>query len=222
MFTGFSRETFDFLLGIRFNNNREWFMEHKQAYLDQVQKPLNELANEVWKTMTGKYEPDVHCHVAKIYKDARYSHPEGMYRDRLWFSLRKDCDDWTATPVFFFELEPGGYTFGMGYYSAPAQTMRSFRRRIDEKPEEFSKIAQELSNQGTFSLYGDFYKRSKGEKPEPIAQWYNRKNLGLIAERGVGEELFSDRIIEILCDGFRQLLPLYRFLWSLEGRPSPS
>ena len=29
MFEGFSPETFDFLWGIRMNNNRDWFMEHK-------------------------------------------------------------------------------------------------------------------------------------------------------------------------------------------------
>lgn len=29
MFTGFTPETIDFLWGIRMNNNREWFLEHK-------------------------------------------------------------------------------------------------------------------------------------------------------------------------------------------------
>lgn len=29
MFTGFTPETIDFLWGIRMNNNRDWFLEHK-------------------------------------------------------------------------------------------------------------------------------------------------------------------------------------------------
>ena len=29
MFAGYSPETIDFLWGIRMNNNREWFTEHK-------------------------------------------------------------------------------------------------------------------------------------------------------------------------------------------------
>ena len=32
-----------FLWGIRFNNHREWFLEHKQDYLDYVYNPLKEL-----------------------------------------------------------------------------------------------------------------------------------------------------------------------------------
>ena len=33
MFEGFSPETVDFLWGIRMNNNREWFLEHKKDYV---------------------------------------------------------------------------------------------------------------------------------------------------------------------------------------------
>ena len=29
MFEGFTPETIDFLWGIRMNNNRDWFLEHK-------------------------------------------------------------------------------------------------------------------------------------------------------------------------------------------------
>ena len=29
-FQGFTRETVDFMWGIRFNNEREWFMAHKE------------------------------------------------------------------------------------------------------------------------------------------------------------------------------------------------
>ncbi len=32
MFDGFSPKTVDFLWGIRMNNNREWFLTHKQEY----------------------------------------------------------------------------------------------------------------------------------------------------------------------------------------------
>ena len=31
MFTGFTPETIDFLWGIRMNNNRDWFLEHKKT-----------------------------------------------------------------------------------------------------------------------------------------------------------------------------------------------
>jgi len=48
MFTGFDEKTTEFLWGIRFNNNKTWFEENKQAYLEYVQAPLKELAHDVW------------------------------------------------------------------------------------------------------------------------------------------------------------------------------
>ena len=35
MFTGFTPETVDFLWGIRMNNNRDWFLEHKKQYVEK-------------------------------------------------------------------------------------------------------------------------------------------------------------------------------------------
>ena len=40
MFEGFSKEALDFLLGIKFNNNKEWFEERKNIYTDKVYEPL--------------------------------------------------------------------------------------------------------------------------------------------------------------------------------------
>ena len=41
MFTGFTGETVDFMWGIRFNNERDWFEAHKQIYLAQKGGPVN-------------------------------------------------------------------------------------------------------------------------------------------------------------------------------------
>ena len=35
MFQGYTQETVDFMWGIRFNNERGWFLEHKQQYQTQ-------------------------------------------------------------------------------------------------------------------------------------------------------------------------------------------
>ena len=49
MFEGFSPETIDFLWGIRFNNNREWFQSHKAEYEKHLYRPMVALAEEVGK-----------------------------------------------------------------------------------------------------------------------------------------------------------------------------
>ena len=38
MFTGYTDQTVDVFWGIRFNNDRAWFAEHKQEFQDAVMK----------------------------------------------------------------------------------------------------------------------------------------------------------------------------------------
>lgn len=40
MFNGFSPETMDFLWGIRMNNERSWFLAHKNAYTQFLYEPM--------------------------------------------------------------------------------------------------------------------------------------------------------------------------------------
>lgn len=44
MFTGYTDQTVDVFWGIRFNNDRAWFAEHKQEFQDAVMTPTKALA----------------------------------------------------------------------------------------------------------------------------------------------------------------------------------
>ena len=43
MFQGFSQQAVDFLWGIRFNNERSWFLEHKPVSYTHLTLPTNSL-----------------------------------------------------------------------------------------------------------------------------------------------------------------------------------
>lgn len=52
-FAGFSPETFDFLWGIRLNNNKEWFAEHKKDYVDRLYEPMKALGQAAFRPFPG-------------------------------------------------------------------------------------------------------------------------------------------------------------------------
>ncbi len=220
MFTGFNEEATAFLWGIRLNNNREWFLENKKAYQEHVQKPLGELAREVWTYMTEKAGLELDSRVSRIYRDARRIRSGGPYKEHLWFSLEKEHVAWQATPVFFFEISSEGYSYGMGYFQAQPATMKKFRDRLDANPAEFVRIAETLKKEKDFELTGDEYSRKKGDKDGILDEWYNRKNISMIAEHGGHEAVYSPEFTNTLCSAFRKLVPLYNYLWSLEGDKS--
>ena len=71
MFTGYTDQTVDVFWGIRFNNDRAWFAEHKQEFQDAVMAPTKALAAELYDWFQADY-PDLHLnlHISRIYRDA--------------------------------------------------------------------------------------------------------------------------------------------------------
>ena len=151
MFQGFSQATNDFLWGIRFNNERPWFEAHKQTYLDHVQTPMRQLAQEVYEKFSARHEAlPLMVRVSRIYRDARRP-----YKSHLWFSLRMAGDRWAERPVLWFEIYPAGYAYGMGIYEAKPATMARFRQDMDEHPQTMMKLARAFQKQTRFRLEGE-------------------------------------------------------------------
>ena len=151
MFTGFSDATIDFLWELRFHNERPWFLEHKQVFLDTLDRPMKALADEVYGAFTDRHpDLDLICKVSRIYRDARRLFGRGPYKDHLWFTIRPEQEGWTHVPAFYFEIAPEYHSLGMGYYGAEPVTMAKFRSRIDRDRAPMEKLAGRLSRQLLF------------------------------------------------------------------------
>ena len=100
MFQGFSQGAVDFLWGIRFNNERSWFLAHKEEYLTLVDRPMRELGAQVHQSMEELFpELGLNLHVSRIYRDARRLYGRGPYKDHLWFTLRRPREEWVSLPA---------------------------------------------------------------------------------------------------------------------------
>ena len=222
MFTGYSDNTIDFLWGIRFNNERPWFEAHKGDYLQYLLQPTRELGAELYDYMTGKY-PDLwlNLHVSRIYRDARRLFGRGPYKDHLWFSLRHENDEWPCRPEFYFEINPEGYAYGMGFWNATPQVMERFRRGLTEAPGPFEKLARQFNRQSAFTLQGEAYKRPK-RAPSPLLEpWFSQKHIVLGREAPYDDSVFSHQLVEVLQQGYDFLAPFYRYFAALCPEETP-
>ena len=123
MFQGFSQGAIDFLWGIRFNNERGWFLAHKEEFLTLVDAPMRELAAQVSQAMTEEFPKlGLELKESRIYRDARRLFGRGPYKDHLWFSLRRRNENEGAEPSFYFEIAPEYYSYGMGAWDLPPVT----------------------------------------------------------------------------------------------------
>ena len=219
MFTGFSDATVDFLWGIRFNNEKPWFEEHKEIYLKELYQPMRAIGEELYDHISAQ-RPDygLILRVARIYRDARRLHGRGPYKDNLWLSIERPAELWTANTCFWFGVHPEGWTYGMGYWMPKPSTMAKLRRRIDADPKPMEELMRRLAGQEEFQLEMEQYKKPRSAAPnELVAPWYQAKNFSIGHEEPWTEELYSNDIVERMKKGFEFLLPFYDYFLSLEG-----
>ena len=222
MFTGYTDQTVDVFWGIRFNNDRAWFAEHKQEFQDAVMAPTKALAAELYDWFQADY-PDLHLnlHISRIYRDARRLHGRGPYKEHLWFTIERPHERFESVPALYFELAPNYYSFGCGYWDAGAATMAKLRARIDNDPKPLERLARRL-NKSKFVLSGEEFKRPKGDAGKLLNPWYNRKNIAIGYDDNPEGVLFTPQLKGEVLDGFRFLMPYYQYLDTLAGDMEPN
>lgn len=214
MFDGFSSETIDFLWGIRFNNNREWFQAHKKDYETTLYRPMLALAEEVRQ----KYSLEgTILKTSRIYRDVRYS--GGIpYKEHLWFCIRQDNVFWSEHPSMYFQIEPEGASCGFIFYAPKARVMELHRKKLLSNPEPFFSIVAKLEKDPRFENQSTFYKRPKpGSTPE-LEPWYQLKNCYFSHNIPVGDALFSKDLPDELIHCFHVYEPIYRYFRALEAQ----
>ncbi|MCL2377631.1 MAG: DUF2461 domain-containing protein [Defluviitaleaceae bacterium] len=220
MFNGFTNQTIDFMWGLRLNNEKAWFEANKESFISDFQGPMKALAMDVHAKLAADYGKHGFSYkVSRIYRDARRVRGGEPYRCNMWFTIEKPSEEWTATPVFWFELMPEHWRYGLGYYQARPVTMAKFRARIDRDTKAFEKLIAPLNKQDEFILDGDDYKRRKEAPSQLAADWYNKKSLILVHQQDNGEDLFSPALVDRLVKGYKFLMPFYDYFITLDSDP---
>ncbi len=217
MFEGFSPATFDFLWGITLNNERLWFSEHKEDYVNYLAKPMKALADQVFDELTDRCpDRELLCKVARIYKDARRYRGVEFYKTSLWFSILPPVEDWQDAPGFWFEVSRESWSYGLGIFQPKAATMARHRARIDTAPAQLARLNAKLLKQEEFVLSGQRYARFKPGAPPDLAGWYNLKDFNLSYDSAdVSLTFDGPALVRRLVDGFAFLMPFYDYFYPL-------
>ena len=209
MFTGFTPETIDFLWGIRMNNNREWFLEHKKQYVDTLYQPMKALGTDLFQPFLER--PGSILKVSRIYRDARLHHPD-PYKESLWICIRQESEWWAENPCLFFEIRPEGVNYGFSLWRPKVAAMQEFRSRIAARPEEFLTMLDSVQKAVGMEVTATCYKRPR-EAPIPELQPYFawKSDVDLIRHEPVGEPIFGPALGERAGQFLEKLIPLYEY-----------
>ena len=209
MFEGFSPESFDFLWGIRMNNNRDWFMANKTQYTTKLYEPMKALGKQLFEPFLDR--PGNVLKVSRIYRDARMHHPD-PYKESLWICIRQDVEQWSQNPCLYFEIRPEGVSFGFFYWQPPTASMEAFRRHISAYPDAFVKLLRKTEKDTGIPVTAKCYKRPKATDNPKLAPYFAWKGvIDCSMELAPGEDLFTPELATRVADFFQKLMPLYDF-----------
>lgn len=209
MFTGFTPETMDFLWGIRMNNNRDWFTQHKGDYVRTLYEPMKELGQAVFQPFLER--PGNLLKVSRIYRDARM-HPPTPYKESLWLCIRRDVDWWAENPCLYFELNPEGANYGFFYWKPRTSMLEDFRRNISAKPDDFLKLISDTEAAVGQAVTAECYKRPKPtDNPALVPYFAWKGQIGCTREIAPGDRLFGSQLEKEVSGFFEALTPLYEY-----------
>ena len=209
MFEGYTPETVDFLWGIRMNNNREWFTEHKKDYVNYLYEPTKALAKDLYEVFADRVGDEMK--VSRIYRDARL-HPPVPYKESLWISIRRQGAWWAENPCLYFEITPEGVSYGFVMWKPQVSTMTQMRNHWAEQPGQFLQLLADVEETTGVPVTADVYKRPK-EAPIPeLAPYYAWKgNISCVVEEPVTEGMFGPELGLRVKEFIKKVLPLYDY-----------
>lgn len=218
MFNGFTDETFEFFMAIKFNNNREFFQSNRDWYLRAVREPALALAQELSDTVE-KIDEDLERRpnraVSRINRDIRFTRDKSPYRDYIWLAFRKPGEERKSTLGLYFDISCDGANCGMGFYDENRPMMNALRRRLHEDPYEFLQTWNKVKDE--FTLYPQSIKRMKisDDIPEEAKIWYNLKGFYIEKKITDFELLKSPQLADVIKACFEKMTPLYRYFKTL-------
>lgn len=208
MFQGFSPETIDFLWGIRLNNHRDWFMDHKAEYQKTLYEPMKALSQQIFAQFQDV--PNMAHKLSRIYKDARM-HPAVPYKESLWLSMRPEDLPWSEQPTLYFEVRPEGYSYGFILWKPRAEMTEKFRAMLTARPDEFLSVVRQVEQASGIEFRCESYYRKKPCPDPALEPYYNMKSIIMDVDRAPDELLFSENLVDEVIKTLQALYPLYEY-----------
>jgi uncharacterized protein (TIGR02453 family) len=216
-FNGFPESGLNFLRELRRHNSRDWFVERKQVYEEQVRLPMLQLVADLTTEMWD-YAPDHTVEPARavyrINRDTRFSDDKSPYKTHIAaiFPHRRLSKNSGAS--FYFNVAPDRIEVAAGIYTPESSELRRIRQRLLTEHERLGEILKTIeASQSAARLQGEKLKRVPRGFPadHAAAELLRRKafyfDVQLSPDSAGSRRLFAD-----LSTHFRLFAPLVSFL----------
>jgi uncharacterized protein (TIGR02453 family) len=220
-FTGFPKETSDFLAGLSRHNEKAWFDQHRVEYQDFYVAPALAFIAAIGPRLqriapSVAYEPKINGSLFRINRDVRFAKDKRPYKDHidLWF-WHGDKRGWSS-PGFFFRLMQGGLILGAGMHRFEKAQLDAFRSAVVDPRagKALAKTIAEVQAAGDFKIGG----AARKSVPRGFDPTHERAALllheGLFAswEGDAGAVVRSADFVDFCLGHFKAMWPVSKWL----------
>ncbi len=206
----------EFMMDIRFNNNKAYFLENKEEYERKVKQPYHQLIDALAPTMLqidSGMEVRPYKVLSRIYRDTRFSRDKSPMRDHHWLAFRHAGEPRDQAVMFWFEVRLEVVSWGLGFWGENKKAMELLRRRMLASPDEIIDLLKELRKAG-FVAEGNAYARMalpEGLRPE-LHGFYRLRDIYVTKANVNPKSIFEPGFEKQLAADFMALASMYRLL----------
>jgi uncharacterized protein (TIGR02453 family) len=220
----FTPELFAFLRQLKRNNNRDWFNENKERYVEEVQQPALDFVASVapgLRKISASFLADprpVGGSLFRVYRDTRFAKDKTPYKTHVGINFHHRSAKDVHSPGFYLHLEPGEVFLGAGIWHPDTKSAAAIRTAIVARPAVWKKAAHTLPFAKSFRLSSDSLVRApRGFDPEhPLVDDLRRKDF--MGIRNFDEKsATSVRFLDTFLGACREAAPLVKFLCEAVG-----
>jgi uncharacterized protein (TIGR02453 family) len=214
----FTEELFRFLARLKRNNNRDWFLVHKEEYEAVVRQPaLNFITAfaaplyEISPYLVADPRPS-RGSLFRIYRDTRFAADKRPYKTHIAMRFAHRGKD-VHSPGLYLHLESGGCFAASGLWHPEAPTLLRVRNAIVERPKEWRAVRKLLN-------WDDAGKLSRPPRGFPCDHEFvddlKLRDLGT-ATNFTDEQVCSPKFLLTFTTACRKMSPVAEFLSSAVG-----
>ena len=208
------KDSLDFLTELSKNNNRDWFNNRKDRYIeahDNIIDFADALLDEMNKhdyieTLSGKKS------VYRIYKDVRFAKDKTPYNTHWSASFKRATKKLRGG--YYFRIEPGNSGLVAGFWGPGADDMKRIRQDIDANYPAWKNLLADKTLVATFgSLYGEqLGSAPRGySKDHPAIDLLRYKQF-MLRYLFSDEEVLSPDFLFRMNDVFKKMRPFLDFM----------
>jgi uncharacterized protein (TIGR02453 family) len=206
--------SFEFLMQLKQNNNREWFTQNKEAYQQQLE--LIEGFTTGLLNMVNTHDvietPNAKKALHRIYRDIRFSKDKTPFKTNWSGNFKRAGKH--RRGGYYFHLEPGNTFIAGGFWAPDTPDLKRIRDDIAFDASPIKQIINSKEFKTTFGvLEGEQLKTApKGYASDHEAIDLLRYKQFLVRRRFTDKEALNNDFLNQASDVFKSMRPFFDYM----------